>query len=172
MYHVSGLLHVQEAQFDKYHQELFLPSATTNVAQAVVHTNNGKNASWGEAHQYSPVVAGFQEEEVVDAIVIDQEITLLISYARNMVKLQLIVGTRLMSILNLYHQNHKLKLLHQSTQNSRSTKHSGEYNHTCCSILGSPWSDASSLRTQVSSMVCRLSCISPYYFKLFELSMH
>lgn len=62
------------------------------------------------------VVAGFQEEEVVDAMVINQDITLLISYATNMVTMQLIVGTRLMSILNLYHQNHKLKLLHQSTQ--------------------------------------------------------
>ena len=39
-YEVEGLLYVQEAQLEKYRQELAAPSATTSVVQGEGHHNH------------------------------------------------------------------------------------------------------------------------------------
>lgn len=49
---VESLLYIQEAHLDKFRQKLTSPSATTNVAQAIVNTNVGRNACLSRFHHY------------------------------------------------------------------------------------------------------------------------
>lgn len=49
---MKELLHVQEAQLDKYHQELSTRSATTNVAQAVSNNFPGNNEVASGSYQH------------------------------------------------------------------------------------------------------------------------
>lgn len=53
IYDMKKLLYIQEAQMDKFSQELASPSATTNVAQAIVNSNSDKNGnSGGSQHHF------------------------------------------------------------------------------------------------------------------------
>lgn len=49
---MGTLLYVQEAQLDKYRQELVISSVIANVAQAFGTTNFARNASSGGLNHY------------------------------------------------------------------------------------------------------------------------
>lgn len=51
IYEVEGLMHVQEAQLGKYHQEIVVPNALSNFFQAGINTQATKPAnSRGSSH--------------------------------------------------------------------------------------------------------------------------
>lgn len=51
MFDMETLLYVQEAQLDKYRQELATPSAVVNVSQGDINTNACRNGNYFGSHQ-------------------------------------------------------------------------------------------------------------------------
>lgn len=94
LYDLEALLYVQEAQLEKFRQELIVSTIATNIAHTIQETNNYRGSflrNHGRGNR-------FTRGRNPDRCIIQLVIVLLVNYLENMVILLLIVGTSLMNL--------------------------------------------------------------------------